>query len=97
MSSLGWSPFLIACRRTVWAEGSLLHALHRVLDRLGLPRMRVHDLRHFYVTSLFKVGVGAAVVRDLAGHRHLQVTARYAHSDEPAKREAVGKLGQLAS
>lgn len=76
----------------VWAEGSLLHALQRVLKRLGMPQARVHDLRHFFVTEAFKAGGGAPTVQALAGHRHMQVTARYAHTNEEAKRAVIAAM-----
>lgn len=66
--------------------------VHRVLNRLGMPRARVHDLRHHFVTQLFRAGGGAPTVRDLAGHKHMSVTARYAHSDEDAKRAVIEAL-----
>jgi integrase len=79
----------------VWREPSLNHGLKALLRRLGLPSFRFHDLRHYYVTRMFKVGVGAPTVRDLAGHKHMHVTARYAHTDEKAKRAAVAALDAL--
>ena len=33
---------------------SVLHILHRVLKRAGLPRVRFHDLRHPYVKHTTK-------------------------------------------
>ena len=34
---------------------SVLHMLHRVLKRAGLPRVRFHDLRHPYVKHMTKI------------------------------------------
>lgn len=48
----------------VWGEGSLLHAFQRVLQRLDLRPMRVHDLRHFFVTEAFRAGGGAPTVKE---------------------------------
>lgn len=81
----------------VWGESSLAHAVKALLSRLEKESHRFHDLRHYFVTSLFKLGIGAPTVRDLAGHRHLQVTARYAHSDSVSRREAIEALGRAAS
>jgi integrase len=85
-------PVAPSARGTAWGEGSLLHAFHRVLARLNLPRARVHDLRHFFVTEAFKAGGGAPTVKELAGHRHMHVTARYAHTDEEAKKAVIDAL-----
>jgi integrase len=77
---------------TVWGEPSLLHALHGVLTKLGMAKVRVHDLRHHFVTEAFKAGGGAPTVRDLAGHKHMHVTALSAHSDDEAKRAVIAAL-----
>jgi integrase len=76
----------------VWGQPSLLHAFQTLLRKLGLPRARIHDLRHHFVTEAFLAGGGAPTVRDLAGHKHMHVTARYAHSDEGAKRAVIAAL-----
>ena len=81
----------------VWGESSLAHAVKGLLSKLEKESHKFHALRHYFVTSLFKAGVGAPTVRDLAGHRHMQVTARYAHSDESARVAAIAALGKLAS
>lgn len=81
----------------VWGESSLAHAVKALLSKLEKESHRFHDLRHYFVTSLFKLGIGAPTVRDLAGHRHMQVTARYAHSDETSRRDAITALGRMAS
>ena len=35
---------------------SVLHMLHRVLKRAGLPKVRFHDLRHFFATLALQNG-----------------------------------------
>lgn len=81
----------------IWGESSLAHAVKALLSKLEKESHRFHDLRHYFVTSLFKLGIGAPTVRDLAGHRHMHVTARYAHSDEGSRRDAIEALGRAAS
>lgn len=66
-------------RRKPWTDASLTNAFRRARDRAGLRGWRLHDLRHFYVTSLFRAGLPAPLVQRLAGHEHLVTTQRYAH------------------
>lgn len=72
-----------------WGEGSLLHGFRSVLRKAKLPPARMHDLRHFFVTECFRSGVPAPDVQKLAGHRHLHVTQRYAHTDEESQRSSI--------
>ncbi len=51
-----------------------------------------HSLRHHFVTSLLRHGVGAEVVRVLAGHSKLDVTQRYAHAIGADLVEAMDRL-----
>jgi integrase len=59
---------------------TVLHALHRALDACGLPRIRVHDLRHTAATSLLSIGTHPRVVQELLGHSSHGLTMNtYSH------------------
>ena len=47
---------------------TLNRVLRRVCDRAGLPRIRVHDLRHTHATLLLRRGVPVEVVSEKLGH-----------------------------
>lgn len=81
-------------RGRAWGEFSLRTAFRLSLERAGLPPARLHDLRHFFITQCFRVGGDAPTVQALAGHAHLSVTQRYAHTDAEQKRAVVGRLAQ---
>ncbi len=55
-------------------------------------RVSWHSLRHSFGSRLAAAGVDAATLRDLLGHRDLEVTNRYIHSDAERKRAAVELL-----
>lgn len=82
----------ITNRGEAWGEGSLLSAFRRVLARAELPASRMHDLRHFFVTECFRAGAPAPDVQKLAGHLHLHVTQRYAHTNEESQRDAMARF-----
>jgi integrase len=69
-------------------------AFQIALKRAKLPPQRVHDLRHYFVTQCFRAGGDASTVQALAGHAHLSVTQRYAHTGEAEKRALVSRLGR---
>jgi integrase len=77
-----------------WTHGGLRHAFDRAVRRATLPHARLHDLRHFFITQCFVGGAGGPTVQRLAGHCHLSVTQRYAHTNEILMREAVQVFGK---
>jgi len=82
----------VSSHGTQWGHGSILHAFNSVMAKVNLPKKRLHDLRHFFVTECFRAGVPAPDVQKLAGHLHLHVTQRYAHADEQSQQEAMRKF-----
>lgn len=79
--------------RRPWSSEGLRGAFHRALQRAGMPPTRIHDLRHFFITQCFAAGAGGPTVQQLAGHCHLSVTQRYAHTNEALMRQAVQVFG----
>ena len=63
-----------------WGEAGVRNAFVRALRRAEVPKWRLHDLRHFFVTALLNSGIPPHVVRELAGHADLATTQRYAHA-----------------
>jgi integrase len=91
------SPYVAPSGKGVpWTHGGLRHAFDRALERANLPHTRLHDLRHFFITQCFAGGAGGPTVQKLAGHCHLSVTQRYAHTTEALMREAVQVFGKRA-
>lgn len=71
---------------------------HRALAAAGLPRMRLHDLRHTVATLLLGQGVPMKVISEILGHANIHTTMNlYSHVDQPLMEEALGKLGAAIS
>lgn len=59
----------------------ILRYLHRVQDRLEIPRFRLHDLRHYYVSMAHQLGVPDAIIAQTVGHVNTNTTrAIYLHA-----------------
>ncbi|HZV49355.1 MAG TPA: tyrosine-type recombinase/integrase [Candidatus Dormibacteraeota bacterium] len=55
-------------------------AFHQVLAQAGLPRVRIHDLRHTAASHLLARGVHPKVVQELLGHSTIALTLdTYSH------------------
>jgi integrase len=68
----------------------------RVRDSLGLPEVRLHDLRHFTATELIGAGVDVRTVAGRLGHSDPSVTLRvYSHALEERDRAAADIMGRV--
>jgi integrase len=70
------------------------HCLHHLLQRLGLPDMCVHELRHNAATLLAsRMNMPANVVQELLGHEDIETTlGLYAHTDLEMQRKMMDGL-----
>ncbi|MEM9961808.1 MAG: site-specific integrase [Pseudomonadota bacterium] len=59
----------------------------------GLPRLRLHDLRHGFATAAIESGITERVLAGLLGHRDLATTAAYVHPSEEAVSAAAERVG----
>lgn len=93
---------LVFCQpngRPLHAHNIVRRDFRSIAERLGLPRIRFHDLRHSHATLLLKQGVHPKVVQERLGHSSPAFTmAIYSHvlpgiQEEAAQRLAVRLLG----
>lgn len=67
--------------------------LHRAATALGLPLIRVHDLRHTAATLMLEQGVSPRVVQEILGHSSITMTLdRYSHVSVDLQRAALDRL-----
>jgi integrase len=88
------SPVAPTTKGNVWGEWGLRLAFQRAQTRAKLSgfRFHFHDLRHIFVTELFRGGSPAPAVQALAGHADLTTTQRYAHMVKSDLQAAIATL-----
>lgn len=86
---------LVFCRE----DGSPLHphslsqAFERLVKKSGLPRIRLHDLRHTHATIAVRAGVPVKVISERLGHESPAFTLKqYAHVIPGMQREAAAQI-----
>ena len=63
-----------------------------VAENGALTDVTWHTFRHTFISRLVMAGVDVRTVQDLAGHKSIQMTMRYAHLSPDHKLEAVDRL-----
>jgi len=74
---------------------SIFYAWNSIRKKVGLPDVRLHDLRHSYASFLVNAGRSLYEVQKLLGHHDPKVTMRYAHLSPQAMLEAVNIIGNI--
>jgi integrase len=66
----------------------------RLVARAGVPKIRLHDLRHTAATLMLEQGIPLKAVTERLGHSSTQITSDlYQHVGEQMQDEAAAKLG----
>jgi integrase len=85
-------------------DGGVLHpetvTLHfqAALRKAGLPRIRLHDLRHTHATLAIRAGVSPKVISERLGHHTPEFTMhQYAHVLPGMQAEAAARIADLVA
>ena len=95
----GWQALdLVFCR----VDGTPLHperfstSFGRHQRKLGLPEIRLHDLRHGWATMALAAGVHPKVVQERLGHANISITLdTYSHVTGALHGDAAAKVAGL--
>jgi integrase len=66
----------------IWPDrpmSDLTHSFRRLVRKVGLANLRLHDIRHTFASHLVMNGVDIRTVQELLGHTTLTMTMRYSH------------------
>ena len=72
-------------------------AFNSAVNRARITDFTFHDLRHTFASRLVMRGVDLTTVKELMGHKHINMTLRYAHLAPGHKRSAISVLDQTAN
>src|SRR6266542_2412689 len=70
-------------------EDRVLKAFHRVCESVGIPRKRLHDLRHSLASHAFANGADLRDIQDLLGHSKLETTSAIYTASAPNRLRAA--------
>lgn len=69
---------------------------YHLTKKLGLPKIRFHDLRHTHATMLIQQNVNVKLISERLGHTDIQTTLNtYSHVLPTMQREVADKLDEM--
>lgn len=77
------------------SKGYLHHMIDKGSEAAGVPRIRIHDLRHSHVSLLIDLGFSAVAIADRMGHESIDITFRYAHMFPSVQTDMADKRNDL--
>ncbi len=63
-----------------------------ITKKAGLTHLRIHDLRHHFITLLTTSGVPNRIIQEIAGHGNLAMTERYSNLSVDHIEEVAGEI-----
>ena len=85
----GEFEYLFVNRVTGLAYSNIHKAWGKLRLQAGLPKLRIHDLRHMYASFLVNNGVEIYAISKILGHSTVKVTERYSHLDSRTLQNAA--------
>ena len=77
-------------------RGTLKYNLDKYSELAGIPRIRVHDLRHSHVALLIEQGVAPMIIQERLGHESINTTlGTYVHLYPNKQKQLVDILDNL--
>lgn len=69
---------------------------YNLIEKIGLPKIRFHDLRHTHATMLIQQNVNVKLISERLEHTDIQATLyTYSHVLSNMQREVVEKLDEM--
>ena len=87
------SPYIF-CNKNGRPYGDIKKSFLTAIKKSDIIDFRFHDLRHTFASHLVMSGIDLNTVRELLGHKSLEMTLRYSHLSPDHKKRAVDVLGQ---
>ena len=84
----------IFCKQDGSNVGDIKKSFLTAIRKSGIKDFHFHDLRHTFASQLIMSGADLNTVRELLGHKSIQMTLRYSHLSANHKQRAVDILGR---
>jgi len=87
----------IFCNKDGKPYGDIKKSFFTAITKSDIVDFHFHDLRHTFASQLVMSGIDLNTVRELLGHKSLEMTLRYSHLSPDHKKRAVDILSRNLS
>lgn len=87
----GNSPFFFGGSAPIH-ENTVAYAFDRYIRKSGVRKIRMHDLRHSFVSMIIHLGASIPTVANLIGDTQEQIVKTYSHIYENDVQNIIGKI-----
>lgn len=88
----GGRPFLFGGKKPL-SDNGLRRAFRAYCEKARIEPIRIHDLRHSFVSMLIHMGANFTVIAELIGDTVDQVIKTYGHMYESDKQKIIAEIG----
>ena len=78
-----------------FAKSYIHHEIRRCCAASCVKRIRIHGIRHSYISLLIDMRLSVVAIADRVGHESIDITYRCAHVFLSTQQEVSDKLGEL--
>jgi len=84
------------CFSSAVSATAVTKRFRKLVERAGLPRIRLHDLRHTHATLALEAGVHPKIVSERLGHSTVSLTLDvYSHAVPHMQRDAADEIARV--
>ncbi len=80
---------------THFEKSNMRRRFHSLLDKAGLPCIRIHDLRHTAITLMMEMGLNQKAIQERVGHIDMKMTWKYTHVSQQMQEEIASRMDRL--
>ena len=89
------SPYIFTRTSTGKLYADIKTGFPNAMKKIGLKKIRFHDLRHTWCSRMCELGVDEATIMEIGGWKTRSMINRYSHPSIEGKREALERLNKV--
>ncbi|CAM4013719.1 integrase [Bacillus manliponensis] len=74
-------------------KSTLFNAFSRILNKVNLPKLEIHSLRHTHAVLLLESGASMKYIQERLGHKRIEITSNvYSHISDKIDKDSISEF-----